>query len=167
MTALGRPGTLTLRTNNADQYQNKFNSTMHPASKTLRGGPVHNLSDQIMNWASSKCKFSHRLRIKLRINFALPIHKVGSWSSLILGILALATLNTTAAEVTSRNSNAVNAVWKTKDKHHPEQCVSYPDALASLLHIFSIPRSQSLWISNFADLQPNAFAKKNNKHWSN
>jgi hypothetical protein len=67
-------------------------------------------------------------------------------------------LNTTAAEVTSRNSNAV---WKTKDKHHPEQCVSYPDALASLLHIFSIPRSQSLWISNFADLQPNAFAKIN------
>ena len=75
---------------------------MHPASKTLRGVPVHNLSDQIMNWASSKCKFSHRLRIKLRINFALPIHKMSSWSPLILGILALATLNTTAAEVTSR-----------------------------------------------------------------
>ena len=84
-----------------------MNSASSKGLKYQNGCPPQETKVQEVPCIEKNCKFSQRLRIKLRINFSLPMHKMGSWPPLILGIVALVTLNTTAAEVTSRNSNAV------------------------------------------------------------
>jgi hypothetical protein len=69
-------------------------------------GLSNNTSSTSRNKSAST---SHRKELQIlmqtqdQASHQLPTHKMGSWSPLIFGILALATLNTTAAEVTSRN----------------------------------------------------------------